>query len=117
MQLVAITPELPDTSLSTIEKNGLEFEVLSDVDNTLARQLGIVFVEPPNYAAVFEHIGFDYERAYGTDAAKRGLDVPIPATFLIDKEGIVRESYIEPNFHERLEPEVALEWISRMNEH
>ena len=115
VQLIAITPELPDTSLSTVQKNGLEFAVLSDVDNSLARQLGIVFVEPPNYSEVFEHIGFDYKKAYGPEAAKRGLDVPIPATFLLDREGIVKQRYIEPNFHQRLEPNVALEWIKTLN--
>lgn len=114
-QLVAITPELPDTSLSTVEKNGLEFAVLSDVDNKLARQLGIIFVEPPGFTAVFEHIGLDFEKAYGAEAAKRGLDVPIPATFLLDREGLVKERYIEPNYHERLEPDVALKWVKSLN--
>jgi len=115
VQLIAITPELPDTSLSTIQKNNLEFTVFSDVDNSLASQLGILFVEPLNYSEVFEHIGFDYQQAYGPEAAKRGLDVPIPAKFLLDRKCIVKQRFIELNFHVRLEPKVALEWIKTLN--
>lgn len=40
--LVAITPELPDSSLSTAEKNGLEFEVLTDKNGAYARELGLL---------------------------------------------------------------------------
>lgn len=42
-QLVAISPELPDNSLSLTEKLELEFEILSDLNNDIARKFGIVF--------------------------------------------------------------------------
>jgi len=42
-QIVGISPQLPDNSLSTQEKNELSFPVLSDVGNKVARQFGIVF--------------------------------------------------------------------------
>jgi peroxiredoxin len=41
--LLALTPELPDKSISTTEKHQLQFEVLSDVGNKVAKQYGIVF--------------------------------------------------------------------------
>ena len=44
--LVAISPETPDNSLTTQEKNALTFPVLSDVDNQVARQFGLVFKLP-----------------------------------------------------------------------
>ena len=44
--LVAITPELDDASLSTSEKNELEFEVLTDANSDYARELGLVFTLP-----------------------------------------------------------------------
>ena len=44
--LVAVSPELPDQSLSTSEKLSLKFPVLSDVDSKLARQLGISVIQP-----------------------------------------------------------------------
>ncbi len=45
-QLVAITPELPDQSLSTAEKNALQFSILSDINAEYARQLKVVFTLP-----------------------------------------------------------------------
>ena len=42
-ELVTISPQLPDNSLSTVEKLALEFEVLSDVGNNTAREFGLVF--------------------------------------------------------------------------
>ena len=41
--LLAVSPQLPDGSLSTAEQQGLQFEVLSDVGNRVAREFGIVF--------------------------------------------------------------------------
>lgn len=42
VSVVAVSPELPNTSLTTVEKNALAYEVLSDTGNAVARQLGIV---------------------------------------------------------------------------
>ena len=41
--LLAISPQTPDNSLTIAEKNGLKFEVLSDVGNTVARKFGLAF--------------------------------------------------------------------------
>ncbi len=51
--LVAITPEIPDQSLSTVEKHELTFEVLSDGGNEVARQFGLVFQLPADLRAVY----------------------------------------------------------------
>ncbi len=41
--LVAVSPELPDKSLTKIEKNELKFEVLSDCNNEVARKFHLAF--------------------------------------------------------------------------
>ena len=66
--LVAISPELPDTSLSTIEKNELKFPVLSDVGNKLAKQLGIVFAQPERMRPFFASHGTDFKTRNGDDS-------------------------------------------------
>lgn len=45
-------------------------------------------------------------------SGKLTFKVPVPAVFLVDAKGIVRERYIEPDFSKRLEPSVALEWVA-----
>ena len=57
VQLVAISPELPDSSLSTQEKNELKFPVLSDEGNKLSRELGIVWKMPENVRPIFQQFG------------------------------------------------------------
>ncbi|EXJ88984.1 hypothetical protein A1O3_02048 [Capronia epimyces CBS 606.96] len=105
--LIAISPELPSQSLSTSEKNNLKFQVLSDVQNKLAKQLGILFAQPEYLRPVFETFGHDFKARNG-DAS---LEVPLPASFLVGKDGVVRQSFVNPDWTKRLEPSVALEWV------
>jgi peroxiredoxin len=106
--LVAISPELPDSSLDTKQRLDLEFTVLSDVRNKFARQLGLAWTQPEEMRGILKGAG--WKRRYGTEE----LEIPVAGTFLVDREGVVRNVFVEPNWHERLEPEVALEWIDAL---
>lgn len=97
-RLVAITPESPDSSLSTQEKHDLRFEVLSDPANTVAKAYGGVHPLPveikESYARrnVFDHY------------ADGVVEFPVPATYIIDKAGIVRYRFVDPDYRKRAEP-------------
>ncbi|KAE9375158.1 AhpC-TSA-domain-containing protein [Stipitochalara longipes BDJ] len=108
--LVAISPELPDTSLSTTEKNELKFPVLSDVGNKFAKELGIIFAMPDSLRPTFKAFGNDLLARNGDDS----FEVPVPATLLVDEKGIVRNAYINPHYWERVEPSAVLEWIAAL---
>ncbi|MBD2451109.1 AhpC/TSA family protein [Nostoc sp. FACHB-152] len=60
--LVAISPQTPDNTLSTVEKNSLAFEVLSDVNNVVARQFGIVYTVPKLMQEVIHSFGINFFR-------------------------------------------------------
>ena len=65
--LVAISPETPDNSLTLIQKLHLEFEVLSDTDNQFAKQIGIAF-EVPNYLVkVYQGFGLHVNERNNSD--------------------------------------------------
>jgi peroxiredoxin len=110
VELVAISPELPDNSLDTKQKNELEYPVLSDVGNKFARQLGIVWKQPDSMRPIFKQFGHDFVKQNGDDS----LEVPLPATFLVGKDGVVRNVYVESDYTKRLEPTTALEWIEKI---
>jgi peroxiredoxin len=110
--VVAISPELPNQSLTTVEKNELKFQVLSDVGNQFAKKLGLVWKQPETLRPLFEQLGFDLKARNGDDS----FEVPIPATLLVDSKGIVRNTYINPNYMKRLEPEVALGWVDELGD-
>ena len=103
--LVAITPERPDHSLSTVEKHQLTFEVLSDVGNEVARQFGLVFQVPAELRAVYESFGIDLPKTQGNDR----FELPIPGTFVIDRDGTVVTAFVDPDYTKRLEPNEIVE--------
>jgi len=62
---VAISPQTPDNSLTTAEKKGLTFSVLSDVGNTVARQYGLVFTVDEKYRTLYTNVGSDVTKFNG----------------------------------------------------
>lgn len=110
VQLAAVTPELPDNTLSTREKLGLKFHVLTDRGNGLGRKLGIVHSQS-ELRSYMEGHGIDLKKSNGDDS----YEMSLPATLLVDGNGIVRNVYVDPDFRNRLDPKVALEWIDNMS--
>ncbi|MEM9103374.1 MAG: peroxiredoxin-like family protein [Pseudomonadota bacterium] len=102
--LVAVTPELPDASLSTIEKNALEFQVLSDVGAEYARALGLNFELPESLRPVYESFGISLEAHNGSGQ----FELPLAATFVIDKSGTIVSAFVDVDYTKRLEPEEAV---------
>jgi len=108
--LVGISPELPNNTLSFVEKKELKFPVLSDVGNDLARKLGLVWKMPEYMRPIFQRFGFDLERSNGDDT----FELPVPTNILVDGKGVVRNMHVNPDYRKRLEPAVALEWADAL---
>ena len=98
--LVAITPELPDASLTTAEKNELAFEVLSDTGSAYARELGLVFTLPEELRPIYLSFGIDVEQHNGSGQ----FDLPLAATFVVDRERRIISSFVHADYTERQEP-------------
>ncbi len=98
--LVAISPETPDTSLSTKEKNELSFEVLSDGNNELAKQLGLVFTLPESLRPIYQNFGIDIP-AHNGDST---FELPLPATYVVAADGTVVYSFAHADYTRRLDP-------------
>lgn len=99
--LVAVSPERPDASLSTAEKNDLAFTVLSDVGGALASALGIRF-------SLSDAVRPYYEKA-GHALPDRNGDgewaLPMPATFVVERGGRIARAFIEPDYRLRTDPD------------
>ena len=103
--LIAISPEQPDIALTTAEKNELEYPVLSDIDNTYAKSLGLVFQMPEDLRSLYaESFKIDVPKHNGnTD-----YELPMPATYVINKNREIIHSFIPEDYTERLDPEAIL---------
>jgi peroxiredoxin len=102
--LVAISGQTPDNSLSTAEKNGLTYEVLSDAGLAVARSYGLVFELPEYLQTDYRELGHPLPQFNGTDEQT----LPIPGTFVIDPAGIVRFAYVNPNYMYRADPATVI---------
>ncbi|MGW2565992.1 peroxiredoxin-like family protein [Streptomyces sp. NPDC001537] len=99
-RLVAVSPQVPDESLTLTEKHALAFDVLSDIGSHTAKQYGLAFDLPDDLAAVYDKLGFDLQRV--NDGHPRTL--PLPATYVIDREGTIRWAFVDTDYTTRAEP-------------
>jgi len=96
--LVAISPETPDNSLSTSEKNNLSFEVLSDNDNKIASAFHLTFTLPTDLKEVYQGFGIDLEQSNGNS----NWQLPISATYVIDNDGTIIYDFIKDKYPNKL---------------
>lgn len=102
--LVAVSPQTPDHSLSMVEKQGLAFPVLTDSGNRVARQYGLVFTTDEAFRPIYQRIGADLP-AFNGDSS---WELPMPATFIIAPDGIVRLASVDADYMRRLEADAIL---------
>lgn len=102
--LVAISPQTPDNSLSTIEKNELTFEVLSDIGNQVAHKFGLVFTIPKMLRPVYEGFGINLPDSNGDES----FELPIPATYIVDKNGLIIHAFVNYDYTQRQDPQEIL---------
>lgn len=102
--LLAISPQTPDASLSTAEKNELAYPVLSDVGSRVAAQFGIAFELPEELRELYTRLGHPLPELNGTNDWR----LPVPATFVIAATGQVVLAHVDTDYRQRLEPATAI---------
>lgn len=103
--LIAISPDQPDKSLSQVEKENLEFSVLSDVKGEVMKKYNIAWEIPEVLRKEYRKLNIDFSKR-NTEA---GWVVPIPATFIIDGNGVVQYCRTNEDYTKRMEPSEILE--------
>lgn len=104
-RLAAVSPQLPDGSLTTAETNGLGFAVLSDPGNTLARRFGLVWSLPEELRAALRSNGKALPGINGDES----WELPVPATYVIAADGRIALDSIDVDYRNRLEPAAILD--------
>lgn len=102
--LIAISPETPDNTLTTQEKNDLAFTVLSDADNQVARTFGLVFELPESLRPIYESFGIDLVAANGNNR----FELPVPATYVVQPSGEIIYAFADADYTKRAEPSEIL---------
>jgi peroxiredoxin len=102
--LVAISPEKPDDTLSTAEKNALDFEVLSDVGQKVGRAFGLVYTFSEELKWAYREFGLDIPGKNGAEE----WALPISATYVIGRDGRIIYAYTDADYRDRAEPAEVL---------
>lgn len=108
--LVAVSPQTPDESLSTAEKNALAYPVLSDGGSRVAKRFGIAFDLADELRPIYSQLGHPLPASNGTD----DWVLPIPATYVIDRDGLIRFAFVDHDYRKRLEPAEIVDVLRSM---
>ena len=103
-KLAAISPQLPDGSVSTAEMNRLSFDVLSDVGNRVARSFGLVYSLPQELRAALA----SNNKALPGINGDNSWELPLPATYVIAPDRRITLAEIKLDYRERLEPDAII---------
>jgi peroxiredoxin len=107
--LVAISPQTPDNSLSTVEKNELIFEVLSDLGNQIAHKFGLVFTVPEALRPTYKEFDIDLPKTNGDQT----FELPIPATYVVNSSGVIVHAFVN-DYSQRQDPEEIINILKGM---
>ena len=98
--LVAISPQTVKQSFFMHDQHKLLFPLLSDGGNRVAHQFGLVYRVSPKQESVFRKAFVNLPFTNGDDS----WELPIPATFVLDRDGTIRSESANEDYTERPEP-------------
>ena len=103
-ELVVLSPELPKFSAELAAKHQLTFPILNDHGCLVARAFGLAFTLPDDLKGVYLSFKNDLAMRNGEPS----WQLPIPARFVIDGNGITRAADVDPDYTVRPEPELTV---------
>jgi peroxiredoxin len=110
-KLVAITPDTGTALAHTKRNNNLSIHVLSDPDHGVALQFGVAYHVPDLLHEQYRKRGIDLDTRHGNE----GRFLPIPATFIVDRDGIIRHAEFDADHRRRMEPADIIEILRRLS--
>jgi peroxiredoxin len=96
-QIIAISTDSPENLAKSSDKNQLTYKLLSDADLNISKQFGLAFKAPAAY---------DKTITEGSNCKNVDKLLPVPSVFILDKKGTIEFEYINPDFKQRIRPEL-----------
>jgi peroxiredoxin len=106
--LVAISPQTVQQSFFMVDQPKLRFPLLSDAGNQVARHFGLVYRVPDDQQAIYRRAFVNLPFANGDQS----WELPIPATFIVDRDGTILFASADEDYTQRPEPREILERLS-----
>ncbi len=106
-EVVAISPQQNQFNNEIVKKHGISFPVLEDKKNQYAGKLGLNITVSEKLKKLYDTFGLDLPNFNGDDT----WGLPMPARFLVDTHGAIKEAAVHPDHTTRPEPTDILEFI------
>lgn len=100
-QLLAISPDKPESLKASIAKHTLTYTLLSDSSMNVTTAFGLAYKVDDDMMAKMKTFGVDLDAATGNSLH----ELPVPAAYVIDKTGVIRFEYANPDFRVRVNPD------------
>ena len=99
--LVAVSPQTVKQAFFMHDQHKLRFPLLSDADNQVARKFALTYRVPDAQEAVYRKAFVNLPFTNGDDS----WELPIPASYIVDREGTIRYASANEDYTERPEPD------------
>jgi peroxiredoxin len=106
--LIAVSPQTVSQSFFMADQHKLRFPLLSDPGNHVARQFGLVYRVPDYQEAVYRRVFINLPFANGDES----WELPVPATYILNRNGSVVFSSVNADYTERPEPAEILSQLA-----
>ena len=109
--LVVLSPQSPDSTQKQATAEKLKFNLLVDKDNEIGKAFGLVYTFPEDLKNVYRNV-FKLDIQALNEAS--GWQLPIPARFVIDGSGVIRDAKADPDYRYRPEPSEVLDIAKKL---
>ncbi|WP_419764403.1 MAG: redoxin domain-containing protein [Arcobacter sp.] len=107
--LITLSPQTQDKSLYLHEKHVLDFDILYDKNNTIAKEFGIAYTLSDEVIATYEKLKVDI-----LEANRNGtFEIPSPATYIVNKSYEIIYAFVDENYRKRCEPKTIIDVIKK----
>ena len=107
-QIVAISPETHQYGAVLRDYAEAPFPVLTDLDNGYALQLNLAFWVGDEKREAMKAGGYDITLYNGNETWM----LPVPATFVVGGDGLVKARYIDPDYRRRMELDAIVDAVA-----
>ena len=106
--LVAVSPQTVQQSFFMVDQHKLRFPLLSDAGNQVARKFGLTYRVPDDQQAIYRRAFVNLPFANGDNS----WELPIPATFMLDRDGTILYASADEDYTQRPEPREIVRRLS-----
>ena len=110
--LVAISPQMPANSRRSQRENHLHFPILSDPGNNVAAAFGLKFRLPEYLIDVYKNV---FKNNLAIVNGDPSWTLPMPARYVIGRDGTVSYAEVNPDYTQRPEPEDLIPILEQLH--